>query len=127
MSGISKWLYRHISQEVCPWNVRFARELGVREFAPRPALASNDARTISREILAMDDDAFRAAFKGSPMKRGKLVGLKRNAAVVLGNIGDARDIDALTRALDDGEPWVRAHAGGRWHGSRTPADLRVSP
>jgi hypothetical protein len=30
-----------------------------------------DARTLAREILAMDVDAYRAAFKGSPMKRAK--------------------------------------------------------
>ncbi len=29
---------------------------------------------------------FGTAFKGSPMKRAKLRGLKRNAAVVLGNV-----------------------------------------
>jgi hypothetical protein len=37
------------------------------------------------------------AFKGSPMKRAKLRGLKRNATVVLGNVGDADDVDVLTR------------------------------
>jgi epoxyqueuosine reductase QueG len=36
----------------------------------------------------MTDEEFRAAFKGSPMKRAKLRGLKRNAAVVLGDVGD---------------------------------------
>jgi epoxyqueuosine reductase len=35
----------------------------------------------------MSDEAFRIAFKGSPMKRAKLRGPKRNAAVVLGNGG----------------------------------------
>jgi epoxyqueuosine reductase QueG len=34
----------------------------------------------------MSDEDFRITFKGSPMKRAKLRGLKRNAAVVLGNI-----------------------------------------
>jgi epoxyqueuosine reductase len=46
------------------------------------------------------------------MKRAKLRGLKRNAAVVLGNVGTADDADVLTRALDDEEPLVREHA--RW-------------
>ena len=44
------------------------------------------------------------------MKRAKLRRLKRNAAVVLGNVGTADDLDALTRALDDPEPLVREHA-----------------
>jgi epoxyqueuosine reductase len=60
---------------------------------------------------------FSAAFKGSPMKRAKLRGLKRNAAVVLGNASPgsgqavlAVDVGVLTRALDDEEPLVRGHA-----------------
>ena len=44
------------------------------------------------------------------MKRAKLRGLKRNAAVVLGNAGAAEDVDVLARALDDEEPLVREHA-----------------
>jgi epoxyqueuosine reductase len=34
----------------------------------------------------MSDEEFHVAFKGSPMKRAKLRGLKRNSAVVLGNV-----------------------------------------
>jgi epoxyqueuosine reductase len=44
------------------------------------------------------------------MKRAKLRGLKRNAAVVLGNVGTDDDVDVLTRALGDPEPLVREHA-----------------
>ena len=44
------------------------------------------------------------------MRRDKLRGLKRNAAVVLGNVGTTDDVDLLTRALDGDDPLVRAHA-----------------
>lgn len=44
------------------------------------------------------------------MKRAKMRGMKRNAAVVLGKVGTAEDEDVLTRALDDDEPLVREHA-----------------
>ncbi len=44
------------------------------------------------------------------MKRAKLRGLRRNAAVVLGNVGTSSDMEVLTRALDDPEPLVREHA-----------------
>ena len=60
----------------------------------------------------MPQEEFSAAFKGSPMKRAKLRGLKRNAAVVLGNVGGERDFDVLSRALEDTEPLVGEHA--RW-------------
>jgi epoxyqueuosine reductase len=107
-----------MSQEVCPWNVRFARDLPeVSPFHPREAIGANkDARTLARELLAMSPSEFSAAFKGSPMKRAKLQGLKRNAAVVLGNARPAskmekvEDVQVLTRALEDSEPLVREHA-----------------
>ena len=58
----------------------------------------------------MTQEEFSAAFKGAPTKRAELRALKRNAAVVLGNVGTAEDADVLTRALADPEPLVRAHA-----------------
>jgi epoxyqueuosine reductase len=57
----------------------------------------------------MTQEEFSRAFKNSPMKRAKLRGLKHNAAVVLGNVGRADDVDVLARALDDPEPLVREH------------------
>ena len=98
-----------ICQDVCPYNVKFAQELGEAAFAPRPTIGDRDARSLARELLAMDDESFRGAFKGSPMKRAKRRGLARNAAVVLGNIGDDTDAAALTRAAGDPEPLVRKH------------------
>jgi epoxyqueuosine reductase len=67
--------------------VKFARELPEGSpFAARDAIAGKDARTLARELLAMSPVEFSAAFKRTPMKRAKLHGLKRNAAVVLGNL-----------------------------------------
>jgi epoxyqueuosine reductase len=76
-----------ICQEVCPWNVSFARSNRVPEFAPRAALVGMDAPTLARHVLSMTQEEFSRAFKNSPMKRAKLRGLKRNAAVVLRNVG----------------------------------------
>jgi HEAT repeat protein len=58
----------------------------------------------------MAQDDFSAAFRVSPMKRAKLRGLKRNAAVVLGNVGTLADAAVLEQALDDPDPLVREHA-----------------
>jgi epoxyqueuosine reductase len=99
-----------ICQSCCPWNVRFSLDLNEPAFAAREAVAGKDARTFAREILALNDEDFRIAFKGSPMKRAKLRGLKRNAAVVLGNVGMSADIGALAGPLDDPDSLVREHA-----------------
>ena len=99
-----------ICQDVCPWNVRFARALDdASPFEARMALGDKDARTLAGDILALTPDEFSTAFKGSPMKRAKLRGLKRNAAVVLGNVGSNDDVPALSAALDDPDPLVREH------------------
>ena len=100
-----------ICQEVCPWNEKFALPLRENTFRPRSNLEQKDARTLARDLLSMSDEEFRTAFKGSPMKRAKLRGLKRNAAVVLGNVGSSDDVPSLVAALADPEPLVREHAG----------------
>jgi epoxyqueuosine reductase len=100
-----------VCQDVCPWNVRFARALPHGSpYAPRDVLDGKDARTLARELLGMTQEEFSRAFTGSPMKRAKRRGLQRNAAVVLGNVGTADDVDVLARALDGEEPLVREHA-----------------
>ena len=97
-----------ICQDVCPWNVRFGSELPEGSpFRAREVLAGKDAQTMARDLLAMTQEQFSAAFRKSPMKRAKLPGLKRNAAVVLGNIGTSGETDVLTRALgEESDPMV---------------------
>jgi len=74
-----------ICQDVCPYNVKFARELREPAFSARAAIRDKDPETFARDLLAMSDEEFRSAFSKSPMKRAKRRGLVRNAAVVLGN------------------------------------------
>ena len=97
-----------ICQDVCPWNVRFSRELREESLQPRE-MVTGDSRTVARALLSMDPDSFRSAFKGSPMKRAKHRGLMRNAAVALGNVGDDRDLDLLRAARVSADEMVRAH------------------
>jgi len=96
---------------VCPWNVKFARALPDESpFAARAALGGKDARALARESLMITHEEFSRGFRGSPMKRARLRGFRRNAAVVLGNVGTSHDADPLTRAVDDEESLVREHA-----------------
>ena len=52
-------------------------------FRARESIAGKNALTLATDVLALDQDAFSAAFRKSPIKRAKLAGLQRNAAVVL--------------------------------------------
>lgn len=99
-----------VCQTCCPWNVSFSRDLREQAFSPRDAIGNKDARALACQLVAMSSEEFSRGFKGSPMKRAKLRGLKRNAAVVLGNIGTEEERSVLECALEDEELLVREHA-----------------
>ena len=85
-NGISKRFFGHSPQEVCPWNAKFSSPLADdAPFRARAFLDGKDAVTLATDILALNQESFSAAFRKSPMKRAKLAGLRRNAAVVLAN------------------------------------------
>ena len=91
-----------ICQDVCPWNEKFSRALPEGSpFAAREFIAGKDARTLARELVEMTQEEFSERFRRSPMKRAKLRGLKRNAAVVLGNVGRVDDLPLLAAVLSD--------------------------
>ncbi len=126
-SGTSKWVYGQTSQEIVSWNTSFATELKEPSFAARELctdIASRDgARALARELLMMKPDEYADAFKGSAIKRATLWMLKRNACVLLGNIGTAEDLPTL-QAISSGEPAVvRNRRRGRSHDSER-SDLR---
>ena len=75
-----------VCQSVCPWNIKFSRDATEPAFAAREVIAGKDARTLANDIVAMSQEEFSTAFRKSPVKRAKLSGVKRNAAVVLANI-----------------------------------------
>ena len=103
-----------ICQAVCPWNVSFTTALREPAFAPRDLLRDASSRegtgALAREILMMEPADYAAAFKGSAMKRAKLWMLKRNACVVLGNVGTDEDLAALEAMLVHEHEVVREHA-----------------
>lgn len=107
---VGDWVFGcDICQEVCPWNRRSPL---ARNPADQEAMRLPEAR---RELdlvglLTLPREEYVERFRGSPMKRARLEGLKRNAAVAMGNRGDERYVPALTAALGDESPLVREHA-----------------
>ncbi|HEX7941115.1 MAG TPA: hypothetical protein VF488_04895, partial [Gemmatimonadaceae bacterium] len=114
--GHEQWLWQPLDDQTAPdalLNHSCDSNLGMADevtLVARRDIRGEDARTLAREILGMTQEEFSAVFKGSPTKRAKLRGLKRNAAVVLGNVGTVEDVGVLTRAPTDDEPLVREDA-----------------
>ncbi|MGH2437235.1 MAG: tRNA epoxyqueuosine(34) reductase QueG, partial [bacterium] len=110
-----------ICQDVCPHNTLVKRGLHA-EFAPRRDVQFPDLI----ELLHLDERTYQERFRHSAVKRAKRQGLRRNAAVALGNLRDTRAVPALARALSDSDPFVRGHAAwalGRIGGSEAKTAL----
>ena len=98
--GVGGWLYGcDVCQDVCPWN-RMAKGGA---FPHDPEMEYLDPI----ELLGLDADAYRERFKKTSLFRNRRAGLLRNAAVVLGNVGDERALAALEKTLTDPEDMVR--------------------
>ena len=101
-------------QEVCPWNLRSRRRVpgdpeGLRErIRPRPEWVEPSLEW----ILGLDESSWRAATRGTALRRSKYRGLLRNALVVAGNSGSAALLPAIRRHAESGDPLVAEHA--RW-------------
>ena len=91
-----------ICQDVCPWN-RKAPRSAAPEFAARPGLV-NPALDWLAEMSA---EQFRETFRGSAIRRAKHAGLRRNAAIAMGNSGREEFVPVLERMMQDSEASVR--------------------
>ena len=96
-----------ICQDVCPWN-RKAPATNKPEFQPREGLV-NPALAWLAEL---SEEEFREVFRGSPVKRAKRNGLRRNALIAIGNSGDRLASSIAERATADADPGVADAA--RW-------------
>jgi len=102
---IGDWVFGcDICQEVCPINTDA-------QPGDHPELQLPDERELLdlTGLLGLNREQYVEAFRGSPMKRSKLEGLQRNAAVAMGNRGSQRYTPALITALDNEDPVVRQH------------------
>jgi epoxyqueuosine reductase len=94
-----------ICQDVCPWN-RKSPATTAPEFQPREGLVNP-----ALEWLAtMSAEDFHEKFRGSPIKRAKRNGLRRNAAIAIGNSGDRRFESVLQKLRSDEDPAVAESA-----------------
>ena len=104
--GIGRQVYGcDICQDVCPWNrkapVSSAPEFEAREGLVNPALDW---------LAEMKPEEFREKFRGSPVKRAKLSGLRRNAVIAMGNSNDKKFAPTLAKLASDDDPVVADHA-----------------
>ncbi|MGH7674294.1 MAG: tRNA epoxyqueuosine(34) reductase QueG [Gemmatimonadales bacterium] len=79
---VGDWVFGcDVCQDVCPWNVTFARASDDAELAPRPEVAAPDLRA----LLAADEPTFMQRWGDTPFARPGHHGMRRNAAAVLAN------------------------------------------
>src|SRR6266550_4115272 len=79
---VGEWLFGcDVCQDVCPWNVKFARptrddELGVRSDVVEPDLTA---------LLDGNPESFQRRFGDTPFERPGVAGMRRNVTAVLAN------------------------------------------
>jgi epoxyqueuosine reductase len=89
----------------CPWN-KFAVASREMKLKARADLAAPPLA----QLLALDDQAFRTFFSGSPVKRVGRDRFVRNCLIAAGNSGDHELAEHCRRLLEDASPDVRAMA-----------------
>ena len=104
-AGIGSLLFGcDICQDVCPWN-RFA------DASSAMIPHRDDLTTLNPiELLALTEAEFETRFAGTAILRTRREGLARNAAIVLGNMGDTSALAALEHATHDDSAIVREAA-----------------
>jgi epoxyqueuosine reductase len=107
-SGMGRHVFGcDICQDVCPWN-RKAPATSAAEFEAREGLVNPALDWLAE----MQQEEFRTVFRGSPVRRAKLSGLRRNAVIAMGNSGDKKFVPTLKKLCEDPDTTVAEHA--RW-------------
>jgi epoxyqueuosine reductase len=105
-SGMGRHIFGcDICQDVCPWN-RKAPATTIDDLQPRPELV-NPALDWLAEMSA---EEFGATFRGSPVRRTKRAGLRRNAAIAMGNSAEERFVPLLEKLMGDEDEAVAESA-----------------
>jgi epoxyqueuosine reductase len=107
-----------ICQDVCPWN-RKAPVTSAAEFEARERLVNPELDWLAE----MQQEEFRVVFRGSPVRRTKLSGLRRNAVIAMGNSGNKKFVPTLKRLCEDPDTVVAEHA--RWAAARLSSSVET--
>jgi len=84
---VGDWLFGcDVCQDVCPWNVKFARPTRDVELNVRPEVAEPDLAA----LVDAKPESFQLRFGDTPFERPGVAGMRRNAAAVLANRRRAR-------------------------------------
>jgi epoxyqueuosine reductase len=120
---IDDWVFGcDVCQDVCPWNLRFARPTSVKAFHPRKFL--NQPRLL--KILNLSEASYKQKLHGSSLKRPKLNGLLRNAAVAAGNTKSPEYIRVLAKILTEHpDPIVRSHCAWALGQFKDPENVKI--
>jgi epoxyqueuosine reductase len=79
---VGEWLFGcDVCQDVCPWNVKFARPTRDVELGARPEVAEPHLTA----LLDGNSESFQRRFGDTPFERPGLAGMRRNATAVLAN------------------------------------------
>jgi epoxyqueuosine reductase len=101
-SGMGRQVFGcDICQDVCPWN-RKALATSAPEFQPREGLVNPALDWLA----GMNEEEYRERFRGSPIRRTKRSGLRRNAVNAMGNSGNAGFLPMLEKLKADEDPVV---------------------
>ena len=99
-----------ICQDVCPWNTKSgnAPPASVPELQARKDLVHPELKRLAE----ISGEEFQETFRGSPVKRTKYSGFRRNVAVAMGNSGNQAFVPLLKKMACDPDLGVAEHA--RW-------------
>ncbi len=94
-----------ICQDVCPWNRRAP-------LTEEPAFQPRHFAPALEKLAALEEQEFRAMFRGTPVTRTKYFGFLRNVAIAMANRRLEKFRAPLEKLARSEDPAVAAHA--RW-------------
>ena len=115
-----------ICQDVCPWNTRARRRTATApdpELRPRPELVNPDLAALA----ALDEEGWGRMFFGSPVKRARFSGFRRNLAIAIGNSGESHLLPLLSEWAADAQSDQSVCDAASWAIERIRARERQEP